>query len=73
MPRGFRGLGHEPVVAGSEGIAALGEELAKGCDLVIDHTDTLQGRGFLRPPVRLLLEGRGAASAPDGSAQGSKR
>ncbi len=57
---GLNALGHEVLIIDSEDIEARALELAESCDLVIDHTDTFQGRGFFRPLVRLLLENCGA-------------
>ncbi|HXZ35786.1 MAG TPA: 50S ribosomal protein L11 methyltransferase [Thermodesulfobacteriota bacterium] len=47
-------------MADSEEIELRAAELARECDLVIDHTDTFWGRGLFRPLVRLLLEMEGA-------------
>ena len=58
--RGLEALGHEFVLADSEEIEFRASELARECDLVIDHTDTFRGRGLFRPLVRLLLELEGA-------------
>jgi len=60
LTTGLHALGHEVFVADSEEIALTAGEIAKTCDLVIDHTDTLRGSGFLRPHVRMLLESCGA-------------
>jgi D-alanine-D-alanine ligase-like ATP-grasp enzyme/methylase of polypeptide subunit release factors len=60
LSAGLYALGHEVFVADSEEIALTAGEIAKTCDLVIDHTDTLHGSGFLRPHVRMLLESCGA-------------
>jgi D-alanine-D-alanine ligase-like ATP-grasp enzyme len=57
---GLRALGYAIQIADSEGILLLAEELAAGCDLVIDHTDTFLGWGVLRPFVRWELEKFGA-------------
>jgi D-alanine-D-alanine ligase-like ATP-grasp enzyme/methylase of polypeptide subunit release factors len=56
---GLRALGHEPVLADSEEIEARGYDLARNCDLVIDHTDTFKGRGLFRAFVRQVLESAG--------------
>ena len=65
---GLRSLGHEAVFADSEEIELRAHELARKCDLVIDHTDTYRGRGLFRPLVRLLLEARGARLVGSGAA-----
>jgi D-alanine-D-alanine ligase-like ATP-grasp enzyme/SAM-dependent methyltransferase len=57
---GLRTLGHEIFFVNSEEIELMAGEISRTCDLVIDHTDTFRGSGFLRPFVRLLLEGYGA-------------
>ena len=58
--KGLEALGHGFVLADSEEIEFRASELARECDLVIDHTDTFRGRGLFRPLVRLLLETEGA-------------
>ena len=58
--KGLEALGHEFVLADSEEIEFRASQLARECDLVIDHTDTFRGRGLFRPLVRLLLELEGA-------------
>jgi D-alanine-D-alanine ligase len=58
--RGLEALGHGFVLADSEEIEFRASELARECDLVIDHTDTFRGKGLLRPLVRLLMETVGA-------------
>jgi D-alanine--D-alanine ligase len=57
---GLHALGHEIFFVNSEEIALRAGDISKTCDLVIDHTDTFQGSGFLRPLVRWLLEAHGA-------------
>lgn len=57
---GIRALGHEVVVVNSEEIEFRAAELARACDLVIDHTDTFRGRGLLRAYPRFILEAYGA-------------
>jgi len=57
---GLRALGHEPIFADSEEIEFVAGELARTCDLVIDHTDTFKGRGLWRAFVRQVLESAGA-------------
>jgi D-alanine-D-alanine ligase-like ATP-grasp enzyme/methylase of polypeptide subunit release factors len=56
---GIRALGHEPVLADSEEIESRAYDLARNCDLVIDHTDTFRGRGLFRAFVRQVLESAG--------------
>jgi D-alanine-D-alanine ligase-like ATP-grasp enzyme/methylase of polypeptide subunit release factors len=58
--KGLEALGHKYILADSEEIEFRASELARECDLVIDHTDTFRGRGLFRPVVRLLLEMEGA-------------
>ena len=60
VSQGLRALGHEPLLVDSEEIELRLSELAHECDLVIDHTDTLRGRGLFRFVVRALLEAHGA-------------
>ena len=60
VAKGLDSLGHDYLLADSEEIELRASEIAHQCDLVIDHTDTFQGRGFFRPLVRHLLEIRGA-------------
>ena len=48
------------IITDSEEIEFQVEDFVHQCDLIIDHTDTFKGRGFLRALVRLLLEARGA-------------
>lgn len=50
--RGLEALGHEFILADSEEVEFRAAELARECDLVIDHTDTFRGRGLFRPLVR---------------------
>jgi D-alanine-D-alanine ligase len=57
---GLRALGHEAVPEDSESIESCAFDLARGCDLVIDHTDTFRGRGLFRAFVRQVLESAGA-------------
>ena len=57
---GLRALGHEAVLADSEEIESIALNLARDCDLVIDHTDTFKGRGLFRAFVRQVLESAGA-------------
>ncbi len=57
---GLAALGHESLIVDAEEIWLRSEELAGGCDLVIDHTDTFMGWGILRPFVRWELERQGA-------------
>ena len=57
---GLRTLGHEAVLADSEEIESRAFDLARGCDLIIDHTDTFKGRGLFRAFVRQVLESAGA-------------
>jgi D-alanine-D-alanine ligase-like ATP-grasp enzyme/methylase of polypeptide subunit release factors len=58
--QGLEALGHGFVLVDSEEVEFRAAELARECDLVIDHTDTYRGRGLFRPLVRLLLEKEGA-------------
>lgn len=60
ISEGLRALGHFPVLVDSALVEAKAGELAEGCHLVFDHTDTFEGRGLFRALVRMLLEGRGA-------------
>jgi len=57
---GLKNLGHDVIIVNSEEIEFTAAELARKCDLVIDHTDTFRGRGLFRAFVRLMLEGHGA-------------
>jgi len=57
---GLHALGHEVYLVDSEEIGLMAGEISRTCDLVIDHTDTFHGSGFLRPFVRWILEGYGA-------------
>jgi D-alanine-D-alanine ligase-like ATP-grasp enzyme/SAM-dependent methyltransferase len=57
---GLRALGREAVLADSEEIESVALNLARNCDLVIDHTDTFKGRGLFRAFVRQVLESAGA-------------
>ena len=63
VSEGLRALGHEPLLVDSEEIELRLSELAHTCDLVIDHTDTLRGRGLYRFVVRSLLEAHGVRIA----------
>ncbi len=67
VTRGIEALGHQAVLANSEEIEFRAFPLAQECDLIIDHTDTYQGRGLLRALVRLLLETRGARIVGSGA------
>lgn len=60
LATGIHALGHEIFVVDSEEIELMAGEISNTCDLVIDHTDTFHGSGFLRPFVRVLLESYGA-------------
>ena len=60
---GLAALGYESLIVDAEEIWLQSEELAGGCDLVIDHTDTFMGWGILRPFVRWELERQGARLA----------
>jgi D-alanine--D-alanine ligase len=64
---GLKTLGHEVCIVDSEDIELRALELARDCDLVIDHTDTFRGRGLFRAFIRLMLEGRGARLVGSGS------
>ena len=57
---GLHALGHEVRFYDSEAIGYMAGEISRSSDLVIDHTDTFRGTGFLRPFVRWTLEGHGA-------------
>jgi D-alanine-D-alanine ligase len=56
LTRGLSALGHEYLLVDSEEIEFRLPDLAHGCDLVIDHTDTYRGRGRFRSLVRSHLE-----------------
>jgi D-alanine-D-alanine ligase len=60
IAQGLASLGHDRIITDSEEIEFQVEDFVHQCDLIIDHTDTFKGRGFLRALVRLLLEARGA-------------
>jgi D-alanine-D-alanine ligase len=60
VSEGLKALGHEPLLVDSEEIELRVSELARECDLAIDHTDTFRGRGLTRFVVRSLLEAHGA-------------
>jgi D-alanine-D-alanine ligase len=64
---GLKALGHDMTIVNSEEIEFRAAELARDCDLVIDHTDTFQGRGLFRAFVRLMLEGHGARLVGSGA------
>ncbi|MBP1717707.1 MAG: D-alanine--D-alanine ligase [Deltaproteobacteria bacterium] len=64
---GLRALGHETVLADSEEIESIAVDLARDCELVIDHTDTFKGRGLLRAFVRQVLESAGARIVGSGA------
>jgi D-alanine-D-alanine ligase len=64
---GLKALGHEVVVINSEEIEFKATELVRECGLVIDHTDTFQGRGLFRAVVRLMLEAHGARLVGSGA------
>jgi D-alanine-D-alanine ligase len=64
---GLEALGHDAIIVNSEEIEFTAEELARKCDLIIDHTDTFWGRGFFRAFVRLMLEGHGARLVGSGA------
>ncbi len=53
---GLSALGHEYLLVDSEEVELRTAELARRCDLVIDHTDTYRGSGRFRSLVRSLLE-----------------
>jgi len=59
IAQGLASLGHDGIITDSEEIEFQVEDFVHQCDLIIDHTDTFKGRGFLRAWVRLLLEARG--------------
>lgn len=64
---GLTALGHDVTTVNSEEIEVRAAELARNCDLVIDHTDTFRGRGIFRAFVRLILEGHGVRLVGSGS------
>jgi D-alanine-D-alanine ligase len=64
---GLKALGHKIILADSEEIEFRAPELARDCDLVIDHSDTFRGRGLFRTFVRLVLEGHGARLVGSGA------
>jgi D-alanine-D-alanine ligase len=64
---GLNALGHEVTIVNSEDIEFRALELARDCDLVIDHTDTFKGSGLFRALVRLMLEGHGARLVGSGA------
>lgn len=64
---GLKVLGHDVLIVNSEEIELRAMELARDCDLVIDHTDTFRGRGHYRVVTRLMLEGRGARLVGSGA------
>src|SRR5512137_931862 len=59
LTRGLSALGHDFLLVDSEEIEFRLPDLAHGCDLVIDHTDTYRGRGRFRSLVRSHLEAHG--------------
>lgn len=61
LTRGLSALGHEYLLVNSEEVEFRLSDLARGCDLVIDHTDTYRGRGRFRSLVRSHLEAHGIA------------
>ena len=61
LTRGLSALGHDFLLVDSEQIEFRLSDLAHGCDLVIDHTDTYRGRGRFRSLVRSHLEAHGIA------------
>lgn len=63
IERGLAVLGHESFLVNSEDIEFRLPELARRCDLVIDHTDTFRGRGRFRSLVRSLLDAHGLVVA----------
>ncbi len=56
---GLSSLGHDIILVDSEEVEFRLADLALGCDLVIDHTDTYRGRGRFRSLVRSHLEAHG--------------
>ncbi|MFB3884023.1 MAG: 50S ribosomal protein L11 methyltransferase [Thermodesulfobacteriota bacterium] len=60
IAEGLESLGHDAIIANSEEVEFLVEDLVRRCDLIIDHTDTFKGSGLLRALIRHLLESRGA-------------
>lgn len=63
IAEGLKTLGHESVIVNADVVEVRADEISRTCDLVIDHTDTFRGRGFLRSHVRLVLEAHGARLA----------
>jgi D-alanine-D-alanine ligase len=61
LTRGLSSLGHDFLLVDSEEVEFRLADLALGCDLVIDHTDTYRGRGRFRSLVRSHLEAHGIA------------
>jgi len=61
LTRALSALGHDFLLVNSEEIEFRLPDLAHGCDLVIDHTDTYRGRGRFRSLVRSHLEAHGIA------------
>ena len=59
LTRGLSSLGHDILLVDSEEVEFRLADLALGCDLVIDHTDTYRGRGRFRSLVRSHLEAHG--------------
>ena len=60
LEEGLAVLGHKTIIVDSEDIVLNAADIANACDLVIDHSDTFLGRGFLRFFVRSVLESHGA-------------
>lgn len=60
VSQGLVALGHEILFVDSAEIERMVADISQICDLVIDHTDTFHGTGFLRAFVRLMLESHGA-------------
>jgi D-alanine--D-alanine ligase len=67
VAKGLHALGHEILFVDSAEIELRATEIAMTCELVIDHTDTFHGSGFLRPFVRWLLETHGARIVGSGA------
>ncbi len=60
IEKGLSALGHKALKADSEDILLKAPDLVTSCDLLIDHSDTFLGRGYLRFFVRSILEYYGA-------------
>jgi D-alanine-D-alanine ligase len=67
VEKGLHALGHDILFVDSGEIELRAAEISKTCDLVIDHTDTFHGSGFLRSFVRWLLEAHGARVVGSGA------